>query len=172
MIEVQGLNQLERALTELGRASGFKALTGALRDSSKPVVRESRRAFPKKSGETAKAIKTQVFRGKGVTDSVATLLIGYDKKRAYIGRFIEKGTKAHRVPNKTTGKCRNKKRNNAKVSFGGKVFSNVRHPGSSAKQVLGPAFTRSHPRSIPILKQRLKQRIIIETVKKYGKSAK
>lgn len=165
-----GLANLEKALAQLGKNAGFNALTGALRDASKPIIKATRQAAPKKSGKLQRGIKSQAFKGKGKRVSVATLQIGFDRKTAWYGRFFEKGAKAHRIPSETVGRGRNKRQNKAKVAFGGKVFAKVQHPGMRAKPILEPAFSASYRQALPIFKQRLRERIIIEAVKKYGRN--
>jgi len=166
-----GINNLEKALTQLGENAGGAALAGALRDASKPVIMASRRACPKDSGDTAKSIRSEVFKGKGrgKTDSVATLQIGFHKTKGWKGRFIEGGVKSHTIPKKPFKKGRKKR---VVVVFGqDAVFSSAVHPGKKAHPVLLPAFEQSYRKTTPIFIKRLRERIILQAIKKYGKSA-
>jgi len=170
--KTEGTKNLEKALVQLGRSAGFKALTGAMRDAAKPIIVDARNNAPSKTGTLKKNIISQVFRGKGYSDSVATLHIGFRKKKAWYGQILERGAKRHRIPSKTVGRGRNKTKNNAKVSWEkGKVYSNVNHPGTRPYPMLKRAFDRKHGASVKILRERLRQRIILESIKKYGKTA-
>jgi HK97 gp10 family phage protein len=168
--ETKGLKQLEKALVELGRGAGNQVLSGALRDAARPIVKSARSKMPVKSGTLRRGIKTEVVRGNGQSKTVATLHIGYDKNKAWYARFIEKGTKPHVIPSPTVGRGKNKRKNTAVVSFGGKVYSKINHPGMSAKPILLPAFSSGYKQSIAIFQQRLRERIILRAIKKYGKN--
>jgi HK97 gp10 family phage protein len=168
---VTGLKQLEQALVQLGKSAGNQALSGALRDAARPAIKAARNSAPQKSGDLKRGIKAQVIKGNGQSNTVATLLIGYDKRKAWHGRFIEKGTKPHTIPNATIGRGKSKRKNKSVVSFGGNVYASVNHPGIQAKPLLLPAFSATYKQSIGIFKQRLNERIILRAIKKYGKSA-
>ena len=172
--QVKGIAELEKALSEIGSRAGKKALLGALRDAAKPVRSQMRAAAPNKSGKLKKAIKTKAVAGKGATNNVATVMIGTFKEGkqspGFYARFFEYGTKAHDIPSPTTGRGKNKRKNQAVVAFGGKVFGRVRHPGQKAKPFMAPAFERTHKQATEILAKRLKQRIILEAIKKHGRN--
>jgi HK97 gp10 family phage protein len=172
MYKTNGLKDLEKAMSQLGKQAGFAALTGALRDASRPIIKSTRARAPSKTGNLKRGIIAEVFKGKGKRDDVATLHIGFSIKRknsAFYGSFLEKGTKSHRIPGSKSGRGRNKRDNKAKVSFGGKVYSNVMHPGIRAKPMLLPGFQAGYKQSIPIFVKRLRERIILQAIKKYGK---
>jgi HK97 gp10 family phage protein len=172
MYKTTGTADMEKALRQLGKNSGFAALTGALRDASKPIVKSTRAAAPKKTGNLRKNIKTVVYKGKGKSDSVATLHIGFNKKAGFYGRFLELGAKRHRIPGKTVGARKNKRKNNAKVSLGANaVYSNIDHPGNRPKPFLAKGFEAGYKQAIPIFVKRLRERIILQAIKKYGKGA-
>lgn len=170
--KTSGTANLEKALVQLGRSAGFKALTGAMRDAAKPIIQDARSSAPTKTGTLKKNIISQVFRGKGYSDSVATLHIGFRRRKAWYGQILERGAKRHRIPGESVGRGRNKTKNKAKVSWQkGKVFSNVDHPGVRSYPMLKRSFNRKHGASVKILTARLRQRIILESIKKYGKAA-
>lgn len=172
--EVKGMAQLEKALSEMGARAGKKVLLGALRDAAKPVRSQMRAAAPRKSGTLRKAIKTKAIAGKGSTNNVATVMIGTFKEGkqspGFYAKFLEYGTKAHDIPSPTAGRGKNKTKNKAVVAFGGKIFGRVRHPGIKAKPFIAPAFERTHKQATEILAKRLKQRIILEAIKKSGRN--
>ncbi|WP_438863768.1 HK97-gp10 family putative phage morphogenesis protein [Neptunicella sp.] len=173
MYKVEGLAQLQGALVQLSKSAGQTVLAGALRDAARPIVRDARTNVARKTGALAKSIRTEVFRnnGTGRSNNVVSLSIGYHKSVGWRARFIEKGTKPHRIPNEKIGRGRRKRKNTAVVAFGGKVYKSVQHPGIKAQPTLLPAFERGQRQALTIFKQRLYQRIILQSIKKYGKRA-
>ena len=168
------VKELEKALSELGARSGKKALLGGLRDAAKPGRKAIRAATPQGSGNLRKHIKTRAVAGKGQTKNVATVMVGTFKSGrsnpGFYMRFLEFGTKSHTIPAPTKGRGRNKSKNEAFVSFGGKVYKSIKHPGQKARPIIGPAFDRTHREATKILSQRLRERIILEAVKKNGRN--
>lgn len=172
-LKTEGIRELEQALVQLGKKAGLNALTGSLRDSAKPIVKAARQAAPRKTGKLRRGIRTETFRGKGVSssNSVATLQIGFKRSTAWYGQILERGAKAHRIPNKNVGRGKNKRTNKVKLKIGDKVFSAVNHPGTKSYPILEDSFNSNYRKALQILQVRLRQRIILETIKKYGKSA-
>lgn len=172
-LKTEGLKGLESALVQLGKQSGLNVLTGSLRDAAKPIIKSARQNAPKRTGRLRRNIRSQAFRGKGLAygNSVATLHIGFHRGRAWHGQILERGAKAHRIPNKTVGRGKNKRTNKTKLKIGDKVFSAVNHPGTKSYPILEDSFNSNYRKALQILQVRLRQRIILETIKKYGKSA-
>jgi HK97 gp10 family phage protein len=172
--EVKGMAELEKALSEMGSRAGKKVLLGALRDAAKPIRKMQRTLAPKQTGFLRKNIKIKAVAGKGATSSVATVMVGIFRQGRseddFYAHFQEFGTAAHDIPSPTTGRGKNKTKNKAVVAFGGKVFGRVRHPGQKAKPFMSPAFERTHKQATEILAKRLKQRIILEAIKKSGRN--
>lgn len=164
-----GTRELEKALVQLGKQAGFKVLTGALRDANRPHIKQARAIAPQKTGDLKKSIKAVVYRGKGKSDSVATLQTGYDSKIAYYGQILERGSQAHEIPFKTVGARKNKRKNTAKLKINGKVVSRVNHPGHKPYKILSKSFDAKQGEMVKTLATRLRQRVILETIKKYGK---
>jgi len=172
--EVKGMKELEKALVEMGSRAGKKALLGALRDAAKPIRKMQRSLAPNKTGFLKKRIIIKAVSGKGNTSNVATVMVGIFRQGRseddFYAHFQEFGTAAHDIPNPTVGARRNKRKNKAVVSIGGRVFSRIRHPGQKAKPFMEPAFERTHKQATEILAKRLKQRIILEAIKKSGRN--
>ena len=163
--KTSGHKELERALSELGKQSGFKALTGAMRDAARPIIKDARSRAPSKTGALRKGIKSEVFRGKGKSDSVATLHIGFNRKTAWHGQILERGAKKHTIKPQV-------KKGVKALKFGGRFATSANHPGTTAKPMLKGSFDSKHKESLKILTTRLRERIILEAIKKYGKSAR
>ncbi|MFW8589820.1 HK97-gp10 family putative phage morphogenesis protein [Glaciecola sp. 2405UD65-10] len=164
--KTSGLKNLEQAIAELGKQSGFKVLTGAMRDAAKPIIKASRDNAPKgNTGKLKKGIRSQVFRGKGKSDSVATLHVGFHRQTSWYGQILERGAKKHTIKPRAKG-------GKKVLKINGSYRSSTNHPGTKSYPMLKQAFDAQHKNAIKILKQRLKERIILEAVKKYGKSAR
>ena len=163
--KTSGHRELERALSELGKKSGFKALTGAMRDAARPIIKDARSRAPSKTGALRKGIKSEVFRGKGKSDSVATLHIGFNRKTAWYGQILERGAKKHSISSRG-------KNGKSTLKINGKFAKSVNHPGVKSKPMLRGSFDSKHKESLKILSTRLRERIILETIKKYGKGAR
>lgn len=163
-LKTSGLANLEKALAELGKQSGMKALTGALRDAAKPIIKEARSIAPKgNTGDLKKGIKSEVFRGKGKTDSVATIQIGFNKKTAWYGQILERGAKKHKI--------RRKGKSGGPLKINDGFAYEVSHPGTKSIPMLSRSFDSKYKEALQILTKRLRERIILEAIKKYGKSA-
>lgn len=84
-LEVEGLADLERRLTELGGPGARRSLSKGLRQGTNVVLAEARRRVRKKTGATAKATRTksQGQQGQDLIFSVVT---------NDVGRWLERGT--------------------------------------------------------------------------------
>ena len=161
-MKVDGLKELEDALVALGKKAAGRAMRRALNNSTAPIKRAAKRGVD--SERVKKSIKSKVYLGKGAKSSVATVHVGVLGKDAWIGNFIEGGTKAHDIPAKRRkgGKVR-------RVAFGGKVFGRVHHPGVKAKPFMKPAWDNNYRGAVKILRVRLRERIVIEALKQAKK---
>ncbi|MCL1126711.1 hypothetical protein [Shewanella surugensis] len=160
-MKIEGLKEMEDALVALGQKAGGRALRRALNHSTSPVKTAARRNV--NSERVRRSIKSKVVLGKGATRSVASVLVGVLGRDAYIGNFIEKGTKPHDIPGiKKTLKGR---KNSKKVGYGNKVYSRVHHPGTQAKPFMQSAWNNNYRKSLNKLSIRLRERIVIEALK-------
>jgi hypothetical protein len=159
--KTSGTANLEKAISELGKQAGFKVITGALRDAARPIIQEARSFAPRKSGALKKGIKAQVFKGKGNSDSVATLHIGFNRRTAWYGQILERGAKKHSI----------KPKNKKVLKIGDGFSSGADHPGTKSIPMLKKSFDSQHKAALKILTTRLRERVILEAIKKYGKSA-
>ena len=154
---IKGLKRLEKALELLGDRTTKKVLKGALRDASKPIVKEVKRKLPKKTGRLRKTVGVQV-------DRYGRLKIGYRKTKkhfGFIGELLEKGTKSHVITVKK--KDRRRGRRAITTPFGAK--DNVRVKGIKATPTLQPAMESRYRQGILVFKKRVNERIIIESIK-------
>jgi len=107
-VEIQGLDELERALLELEAKTAFKTLRGALAKGARPMIKEAKALAPKDTGALAQSIG--MFSRKGrAGDRAAVVFVGpksksktaielANSKRAkpvkgvFYGHMVEKGT--------------------------------------------------------------------------------
>lgn len=170
--KVEGLKQLEKAIELLGKNASKKVLKGALRDASKPTVKEVRNRIPRKTGAVRKSVGVKFTKKH-------ELMIGYrlgKNYQGYIGRFLEKGTENHSInPSKygqklNSGKMRKGRRTGKKaVSFGGKAYRRVNVRGLKATPILEPALAATWKQSTELFKRRAYERMILETIKQSAK---
>lgn len=154
--EVQGLKQLEQALTLLGKKASKKVLKGALREAARPTVKGLRKRIPKNSGALRKSVGVKVLK-------TGSLWIGYrmgKRYRGFVGKFLEEGTKSHNIG--LSGKQKARGRRGVKTPYG--VRANVRVSGIQARPMLRPALDATHKEAIAIFKRRVKERVILETI--------
>jgi HK97 gp10 family phage protein len=91
-ISVSGVKEIDRVLKGLPRQLQDRVLAAAHRDAAKPLVNAMKAGAPKGSGTIAKNIGTSK-----VPKRSAAVLGETDvgpKKRGYVARFVERGTKA------------------------------------------------------------------------------
>lgn len=156
--KVEGLKQLEKALELLGDRATKKVLKGALRDASRPVIKEMRSRLPKRTGRLRKTIGAHI-------DKYGNMQIGYRVSKKYwgfVGRLLEQGTKAHTITLKKKDIRRGRKA--ITTPYGAKRSVNVR--GIRANPVLDPALRSKEKQAIEAFKKRAYERLIIETINK------
>ncbi len=125
MIEVRvtGLADLQKLLDTLPAKFERNILRGALRAGMRPIMQDAKANVPAKSGVLRKGLKisARVKGGKVISSLKAT------GKHGYIAYWLEyTGAKAHHIK--------------GPLSFGGKVFSGVDHPGFKPRPFLRPAL--------------------------------
>lgn len=166
-MKIEGLKDMEAALVALGKKAGGRAMRRALNNSTAPIKRAAKRNV--NSQRVKRSIKSKVFLGKGVKTSVASVQVGVLGPHAYLGNFIEGGTRKHSLaagskldrghvgPKGTTEKKR--------LSIGDGVYSNAVHKGTSAKPFMRPAWDNNHQAAVKILGIRLRERIVLEALR-------
>lgn len=159
--KVKGLKQTEKALELLGKNATKKVLKGALRDSTRPVIKEARARTPRNTGDLRRSIAAKL-------DKYGNAMVGYrlgKKYKGFVGLFIEKGTKGHKIG--LSKKDIRNGRKAIKTPFGFKRSAEVR--GLKPNPILGPALEASHAKAVAIFKKRAYERTILETIAQAGK---
>jgi HK97 gp10 family phage protein len=138
---IHGLAELEQALKDLPVELEDKITGEALAAGSEVIRIGTIRRMPKRSGQTANSIVVEVQNqeGKKVGGAAA---IGPTGKRQHVVRFLEFGTKAHPIPKKRS------KKKTKKLSFGGKAYAKVNHPGTAPRAPLTVALAEDGEKAV------------------------
>ena len=90
-VTVLGMEEILKKLKKLPERVQKNVLTGAIRASAKPIIKEARRLVPVRSGTLKKSIGVRKRRSKDrkiIKFSIAPL----SKKGGFYGMFVENGT--------------------------------------------------------------------------------
>lgn len=112
------------------------AIKDALKDSVNSMEKEMRSRVPKDTGITGEDITSFVSKGK--TQFRAEVGFRGNKKtsRKYIARFVEFGTKAHKIETKKGA-----------LLVGGDIYAkSANHPGTPARPFIGPTWDSEKPK--------------------------
>ncbi|WP_216740588.1 HK97-gp10 family putative phage morphogenesis protein [Hahella sp. HN01] len=156
-VKISGLRELHQALQQLGKQAANKAARDGLTEAAKTFRKEIRQGAPVKSGHLRKHIRYKLRRdrsGRGYTGRVGV------HPKAYYARFIEFGAAPHAIPNPTTGRGRNKRKNKKRLRIGSQVVSGVNHPGIAPRPFLRPAFLRAKDAAVKAAGKRMWRSII------------
>ncbi|MDP2715538.1 HK97-gp10 family putative phage morphogenesis protein [Rheinheimera sp.] len=162
-MRVTGLNELNKALEQLGGKFARDAAKKALNDAVKVPQKAMRQALPSKTGTARRSIKVK---SKVLGNGVPVAYVGsFDKKAWYI-RLIERGTKATKSNVYETRKGAKRGYKPKRMKFGGRFATARNHPGIRAGNYLEQSFERSVSATIDALKKRLREQIIVQAFKK------
>jgi HK97 gp10 family phage protein len=125
-LNINGLAELQAALARLPKAIEQNILRGALVAGAQPILADAKAGAAVASGLMRDGLKVST----SVIDGVLTASIKATGKHAYLAKFVEFGTAAHRIDAK----------NGSALAFGGGVFNHVQSPGQRARPFLRPAF--------------------------------
>ncbi len=162
-MKVSGLKELQDALVQLGGKYASDAAKKALNDASKVPAKAMRQALPRKSGQARKSIR---IRTKPNNSGVPQAFVGSFGRKAWYIRLLERGTKAAETDVTKTRKGRVRNYKTKPMAFNGRFAMSRKHPGIKAGNYLQSAFERSVPEALKVLKQRLREQIIVQAFKK------
>lgn len=127
-INVKGLAQLQAALDSLPAKLERNIMRGALRAGANTLRDAAKANAPADTGALRDSIRTSTRVRRGVV--VARVIAGGNKKgEPFYAHMVEFGTAAHIVKGPSV--------------LGGKLFSNIEHPGARAKPFMRPALDNS-----------------------------
>lgn len=142
---VKGLAELQKFLDTLPAKIEQNIMRSALRAGANVVKDEAKSNVPVKSGLLRDGLKVSTRSRRGVV----TASVKAGGKHAYLARWIEYGTAAHKIVPKK-----------AKSLFFGGVFAEaVDHPGSSPKPFLRPALDTQSQAALVAVGNAIKKRL-------------
>lgn len=160
---VEGLREFDQALEELGGRYAVDAARTAVRQALRVPARRIRRNIPVRSGRGRRSIRYRIERN---TSSLASGVVGSFGRGAWYMRLVERGVQAHDIPSKMTGRGRNRRFNTARVAFGGRVMSRVRHPGFAGRNYIFDGFYAAQNETIKEFGISLHEQIVVQAFKK------
>jgi hypothetical protein len=132
-IEVQGLETLERAFHDLEEGVRGPILEEALVAAGEVLRRGIVEKLHGRTGRTAQDVRVEVQINAAEIAGAAGIGGTTGKGgRGHILRFLERGAAAHVIPRQTRA-LRRAGRGRKMLSFGGKAFVRVKHPGIHAQ---------------------------------------
>lgn len=134
MSSIKGFEQISRKLKNIEKKAGNKVVRRGVSKMAQVVRKEMRRNAPRRSGKLNKELRYKVQRDRrgGFTAKVGAF------NDAFYAKFLEDGTKPHRIP----------KKNGGKVVINGSVRQNASHPGTRGTKFLSKSFDKSRKRAI------------------------
>jgi HK97 gp10 family phage protein len=146
--KVKGLAEMHKTLQELPVRIERNILRSALAVGARVVAREVKLQAPKDTGELAKGVKVSTdTRGGRVIAKVK--LTG---PHAFIGPWLEFGTKAHKIVAKPGGF----------LLVGNQFVTSVDHPGIRPRPFMRPAAEQKREEAINAVALKIKQRMTKE----------
>ena len=160
MIEIQDKPKFDELINRLKSAEvkiQKKGMRSALVGYAKPIKAKLKFSMPSKSGALRKSIGHRSMLNKekpyaGFSRNDVVLAVGSTRKVAFkvnkkshhdrLGfklHWLNEGTDRHRIPSL--------KHRLKKISFAGKVFSKIIHPGTRATHILSRAHTSTQSQS-------------------------
>lgn len=144
-IHVTGLSELNAFLDQLAPKIARNVLRGSLRAGMKVVQPVAKQNALKASGLYAAGLKIST-RSRGGTVTASLKATG---KHAFLGPWIEYGTRAHSITAKATGW----------LSFGGIFTKSVMHPGTKPHPHMRPALDTQASAAVVAAAEYMKKRL-------------
>ena len=125
-VNVKGLSDLDKFLSELPAKMEKNIMRGAMRAAAVPIAEQARQNVSVVSGVMQKGIKIKT----GSKAGTVTARVVVTGKHAFAARWVEFGTAAHYIKPKTANS----------LFFAGLFSEGIDHPGGSAKPFMRPAL--------------------------------
>lgn len=141
-VRITGLADLDRVMKTLAPREANNVMRNAIMDVARDGRDEARKNAPRLKGTLIKAIFAQRRRGKrGLFSASIGITRGKDAKNdAFYWHMVEYGTKAHVIPRRNkAGQIRSAKK---ALSFNGRVYRSVNHPGITAQPFMRPTYEK------------------------------
>lgn len=152
-LEVKGLADLQRALQDLPVKIERNVMRGAVNAGGQVFRKEARAGVPVKSGDLRNSIRVSVRVSTKAGRIDGTVKAG--DRKAFYAHMVEFGTQRHVI----------KARKGGMLNIGGRLVSQVDHPGARAKPFMRPAFDKAGQASITAFADYIRKRLPTEVAK-------
>ena len=152
-LEVKGLADLQRALQDLPVKIERNVMRGAVNAGGQVFRKEARANVPVKSGDLRNSIRVSVRVSTKAGRVDGTVKAG--DRKAFYAHMVEFGTQRHVI----------KARKGGMLNIGGRLVSQVDHPGARAKPFMRPAFDKAGQASIAAFADYIRKRLPTEVAK-------
>ncbi len=157
-VTVKGLDQLQKFLDQLPAKIEKNVMRGALRAGAKPVLAaakanapvatpsaENQRLYGLHSGALRDSIRISV----SVKGGKVTAAVKAGKGDVYYARFVEYGTRAHKIAAANKGF----------LGFANRYYKSVEHPGSGPRPFMRPALDSQATAAVLATGEYIKKRL-------------
>lgn len=145
LVHVRGLKELQAFLDTLPAKMEANIMRSALRQGANVVKDEAKANVAVKSGLLRDGLKVSTRSRRGVV----TASVKAGGKHAYLARWIEYGTAAHKIAPKKA----------KSLFFGGIFAEGVDHPGSAPKPFMRPALDTQSQAALVAVGHAIKKRL-------------
>lgn len=128
--ELEGFAELDQVLAGLPGRFGDQVVNGILRKAAKPYV-DRAKALSSNADVTGDTTKSIGIIANRKTNSIIVGPRRGNGYKGYVAHILEYGAAPHLIQAKAAGKH---------LSFNGKAYTQVHHPGIAAQPFLRPAF--------------------------------
>lgn len=143
-VRIRGLAELQAALDSLPAKIEQNIMRGALRAGAVVLRDEAKAGVPKQSGDLRDSIRVSVRAKRGTVTS--RVIAG--NKDAFYAHMVEMGTAAHIIKGPST--------------LGGRVLSNIEHPGARKNPFLRPALDNNATAAIERAREYIRDRLSLK----------
>ncbi|MEB4590494.1 HK97-gp10 family putative phage morphogenesis protein [Candidatus Thiothrix sp. Deng01] len=150
-IEIQGDRALTQALDGLQAKISKRIVRQSARAGAAVFAKRARALAPRDTSQLSKSIRTKQ---KPFANRMGFNTWVYVDSRAWYAHMVEFGTQPHAI----------QPRNKKALSFGGKMYRGVMHPGAAAKPFMRPAANEGAAEAFTAVQEKMKL-LIAEAVR-------
>lgn len=145
IVHVKGLSELQEFLDKLPAKIEANIMRSALRAGANVVKEEAKANVPVASGLLRNGLKVSTNSRRGVV----TAKVKATGKHAYLARWVEYGTAAHKILPKES----------KSLFFGGVFLQGIEHPGQRPKPFMRPALDSRAQAALVAVAEGIKKRL-------------
>ena len=146
--KINGLAELDKALSTLPDKIQRNVARAALRAGAKVIAEEAGRLVPERTGRLKGTIRVTSRIAKGMP--TASVKVGDAKKGVFYAHLVERGTAKHLI--------------RGPVLLGDKWIHNVKHPGATKRPFMRPAADTMSGAAVDAFAEHMRKRLTKEGV--------